>query len=77
MKKVDVPSWGTQGLLQEICRRSAEGEAVRDVIAGMNLDVKATMLWLRDHHHAEIVAAKQEQNKRKKEKENGADKTNT
>ena len=65
----------TPEFLAEVCRRSAEGEAVRDVIAEHGLEIMPTLRWLRDNHHAEIVAAKQEQNKRKKEKEHGAGKT--
>lgn len=59
----------TPELLAEICERSANGEAVRDVIAEKGLDVKATLIWLRDNHHAEIVAAKKKQNEKKKKNE--------
>ena len=50
----------TPAVVAEICRRSAEGEGVVAVIADMGLPVE-TIVYLRDNHHAEIVAAKQEQ----------------
>lgn len=65
MNKVDVPAYGTPELLEEICRRSADGEGVRAIIESKGLEVMPTLRWLRDHHHAEIVEAKKKQNEKK------------
>ena len=67
-KNTPIPEWGTPELLAEICGRSAEGEGVEAILAEKGLPNLSTMEWLRDHHHAEIVAAKQEQLKKRKEK---------
>ena len=63
-----IPEWGTPELLSEICRRSAEGEGVEEILKEKGLPSTQTMEWLRDCHQAEIVAAKQEQIKRRKDK---------
>lgn len=68
MTRSSIPEWGTPELLKEICRRSAGGEGVEAIIAEKGLDSRLTMEWLRDYHHKEIVAAKQEQIKKRKEK---------
>lgn len=70
-----VPIWGTPDLLSEICERSAAGEGVADILAAKGLDARVGLRWLRDHHHAEIVAAKQEQIKNKKKKDEVSPKT--
>ena len=51
--------------LKTICDRSAAGEGVRAIVADLGLPVEETMLRLRDHHHEDIVAAKQAQIGRK------------
>ena len=64
MNKCQIPDWGTPELLAEILRRSAAGEGVVDVINEKKLPELQTLLWLRDHHHADIVSAKREQRRR-------------
>lgn len=55
-----IPQWCTPQLLEELCRRSAAGEGVLAVIREKGLPETATLIWLRDHHRNEIVAAKRE-----------------
>ena len=64
MNKVEVPEYGTPQLLEEICRRSGDGEAVRNILAEKNLPIMPTLRWLRDHHHEDMVKAKKEQLKK-------------
>ena len=57
----------TRDVAKEICRRSAEGDGVMAVIADMGLPDE-TLDWLKDGYQGMVIAAKQEQIKRKREK---------
>ena len=57
----------TRDVAKEICRRSSEGEGVMAVIADMGLPDE-TLDWLKDGYQGMVIAAKQEQIKRKREK---------
>ena len=58
----------TSEIVDEICRRSADGEGVEAIIKDMKLP-SGTMVWLRDKHIGRIVDAKKEQLRRKAIKE--------
>lgn len=48
----------TDAQLAELCSRSANGEGVRVVLASFGCDDGATILWLKDNHHAALKEAK-------------------
>ena len=54
----------THEVATEICRRSAEGEGVLAIIRDMGLP-EETLDWLKECHNGMVVAAKQEQIRRK------------
>ena len=55
-------------IIDQVLERSRNGEGVAAVLLELGLDVPEALVYLRDHHHHEFVAAKQEQIKRAKDK---------
>ena len=51
----------TPAQVSELLTRIAGGEGVRAVLAEWGCDDDATLVWLRDNHHADLRAAKVEQ----------------
>ena len=48
----------TPSQLDELCARSSRGEGVRAVLKELGCDDDATLIWLRDNHHARLKEAK-------------------
>ena len=57
----------SQEQVNEICRRSAAGEGVINILKSMDIDEVTGLHFLRKHHVAEIEAAKRTQLGQKRE----------
>lgn len=50
----------TDAQLEELLRRSADGEGILAMLKEFGCDDAETMDWLRDNHHDKLKAAKRE-----------------
>ena len=56
----------TQAVLDEVCRRSRDGEGVAAVLTSMGLDAGVGLDWLQKFHMGHVVAAKRIQIEKKR-----------
>ena len=63
----------TDRQMEELVRRSQDGEAVMAILESMGINRYTGTDWLQRHRRDEVIAAKKEQIRRKKEKDEKKD----